>query len=452
MLLGLRVRGFKNLRDVGLRFGPLTCLLGPNGVGKSNIFDAVQFLRHLADSEIHEAAERIRRSAEGVFGARDLFWNRDTSRTMEFEASLLLPRTTEDDFGAEAQARSTLVRYRVSFGWHAEEHRLELLEEELTPIRKGDARKVLGFGMADEFVDSAVFNERTGGAYISTLEDRRIQLHQDGGSRGRPVNPGRSPRTVLGGTNTADNPTVLCARREMASWSQLQLEPSSLRTPDRLGERRPVDEFGRHIAATLDRLAQRREDRAGILMEATNRVKRLVPSLQELRLTEDKARDLMYVEAKFIGSDVWLPPRALSDGTLRFLAMTALQMDSDSARVLCIEEPENGIHQDVMGRVVDLLRDYVVDPLERVDPVDNPLRQALANSHSPQLARHLQMAEVLFVEQVTGESGAEARVRAVDHTENWRTDVEDPVTVQLFQQVVGDAPQGQGLLPLDASE
>ena len=42
MLTRLKSNGFKNLVDFSLDFGPYTCIAGPNGVGKSNIFDAIQ--------------------------------------------------------------------------------------------------------------------------------------------------------------------------------------------------------------------------------------------------------------------------------------------------------------------------------------------------------------------------------------------------------------------------
>jgi AAA15 family ATPase/GTPase len=41
MLTRLRVNGFKNLVDVDVRFGTFTCIAGPNGVGKSNLLNAI---------------------------------------------------------------------------------------------------------------------------------------------------------------------------------------------------------------------------------------------------------------------------------------------------------------------------------------------------------------------------------------------------------------------------
>ena len=52
MLTRLRVSGFKNLVDVDVRFGPFTCIAGANGVGKSNLFDAIALLSALADKDL----------------------------------------------------------------------------------------------------------------------------------------------------------------------------------------------------------------------------------------------------------------------------------------------------------------------------------------------------------------------------------------------------------------
>ena len=73
---------------------------------------------------------------------------------------------------------------------------------------------------------------------------------------------------------------------------------------------------------------------------------------------------------------------ALSDGTLRFLALAVMEADPKHRSLLCLEEPENGIHPERIPAMVSLLGDLAVDPTEPVGP-DNPMRQVIFNTHSP---------------------------------------------------------------------
>ena len=59
MLTRFKVSGFKNLVDVDIRFGPFTCIAGANGVGKSNLFDAILFLSALSEKTFMDAAKSV---------------------------------------------------------------------------------------------------------------------------------------------------------------------------------------------------------------------------------------------------------------------------------------------------------------------------------------------------------------------------------------------------------
>ncbi len=450
MLLRLRIRGFKNLRDVEIRFGPLTCLVGPNGVGKSNVFDAIQFLRHLAGNEIQHAAELVRSPSVGGFGPRDLLFGMERRNEMRFDVDMIVPCAVEDDFGREASPAVTTLRYAVRLRYaDSPRPRLELVEESLSQINKGQAKTAIGFPHGAAFRNSVVTvrgKGRRGGALIrmEPLDDStdQIVLGQDGGSRGRPVPPGKSPRTVLGGTVSAVYPTVVAARREMSSWHALHLEPSSLRAPDRFGAPAAVSERGAHIAATLYRLSRESSDKGRVYADAANRLSRVVPAVRELRVVEDPVRQQFVVELRMHGSDVWLSPRALSDGTLRFLALVTMELDAGSSRVLSMEEPENGIHPSRVDEMVLLLRDYAVDPQFAVSD-ENPLRQVILNSHSPDVVRQLNAQEVLLVDGVLGPQGREARVRPVQTSSAWRRD-SNAVSAEAVAEFIGGAPIAPG--------
>src|ERR1035438_5865643 len=93
MLTRLKVDGFKNLDRVDVRFGPFTCIAGANGVGKSNLFDAIAFLSSLADKPLLDAALSIRDETGRSGDIRSLFHRvgEEYAETMSFEAEMIVP-------------------------------------------------------------------------------------------------------------------------------------------------------------------------------------------------------------------------------------------------------------------------------------------------------------------------------------------------------------------------
>ena len=73
-------------------------------------------------------------------------------------------------------------------------------------------------------------------------------------------------------------------------------------------------------------------------------------------------------------------------------------VDVQDRAVLCIEEPENGIHPSRVPNLAELLRDYAVEASDAVG-ADNPLRQVVLNSHSPEVARQFSCDDLIFVER-----------------------------------------------------
>ena len=184
------------------------------GVGKSNLFDAIHFLSALAERDISEAASDVRRTSDGGYSPLDLVFGRDPSRKIELSVQMVVSPEVKDDFDESAKPSTTLLTYTVRLLYESESDRLFVENESLTHAKLGNYKKFIGFSSSPKFRSSVASGSRRGGPLISTDGDR-IMLHGDGGSRGRPAPVGRSPRTVVGGTNTFDYPTVLGAKREM---------------------------------------------------------------------------------------------------------------------------------------------------------------------------------------------------------------------------------------------
>ena len=57
----------------------------------------------------------------------------------------------------------------------------------------------------------------------------------------------------------------------------------------------------------------------------------------------------------FSEGDFSVPATRLSDGTLRYLCLLAILCDPDPPPLICIEEPELGLHPDILPKLADLL-------------------------------------------------------------------------------------------------
>jgi predicted ATPase len=62
----------------------------------------------------------------------------------------------------------------------------------------------------------------------------------------------------------------------------------------------------------------------------------------------------------------------LSDGTLRLLALTVMELHTTARSVICLEEPENGIHPERIPAMLRLLQGIAIDPRIPIDD-GNPL-------------------------------------------------------------------------------
>jgi predicted ATPase len=420
MLTRLKVSGFKNLVDIDVQFGPFTCIAGVNGVGKSNLFDAIHFLSALADRPLLDAALSVRDAGDRTADVHSLFHRVGTTYEDEmfFEAEMIVPREGVDDLGQEVKASITFLRYIVALAYRKDESirslgSLELIKEELVHIKIGDASKHLLFPhAANTWRKTAVRGERRVPFFISTEGEginRVIKLHQDGGSSGRPLSrlAINLPRTVLSAANAADSPTALLARREMQSWRLLQLEPSALRRPDEFKAPTRLGTDGSHLPATLYHLAHlNRSHRSNgsssdeaetqVYGQVANRLAELIDDVYKVWIDRDERRGLLTLEVTDRDGTSH-PAQALSDGSLRFLALAVLELSPEANGLLCLEEPENGIHPERIPAMLRLLQDIATDVSDPIGP-DNPLRQVIINTHSPAVVSQIPDDSLLVAE------------------------------------------------------
>ena len=417
MLTRLEVNGFKNLVDFALDFGPYTCIAGANGVGKSNIFDAIRFLSLLTESTINQAARQICDDGAETGDIADLLFYDGAQRCdrMEFAVEMIVDRKVTDDFGRQTEPSSSFLRYEVAFRYEppaasvGQSGGLALEREELRTINVRQAANHLKFPHNKRlFRDNVVYNRRhSRSGYISTeiepdTGQAAIIVHQDGGShgRGRPAPAAGATRTIVGTENTAATPTILAARREMQSWRILALEPAAMRRPDRYTQPPGIASNGAHIPATLQHLtntAHKYDDTPDALFGSISLMVSSLGPWVKVRVARDDARQQLSLEVHE-NSGLVLRGNAIAGSTLRFLALATLAEIPEQTAVYCIEEPETGIHPDGLAALHRKLHNIAIDVDYPLD-FDNPLRQVIVTTHSPHFVQLQNQDELVLANE-----------------------------------------------------
>ncbi len=433
MLTRFKVSGFKNLVDVDIRFGPFMCIAGANAVGKSNLFDAILFLSALADKPFKEAVKSVRGNSGSPADIRSLFhrYGDNTDSKIVFEAEMIVPKEGIDDLGQKIEASNTFLRYSLELAYNADKGSIELFKEELTRIRHVGASKHLLFSHNKAWRVSIIKGDNHR-PLISTdiIEDVSIiHTYLDhsivGGSM---IHADTLPRTVLSTASAMPNmfaltpQTAIMAKREMQSWRLLLLDPLALRKPDNYNAPTQLGADGSHLPATLYHLSKANgNDESRIYQQITNRLSELIEGVYGIGVDKDEKRELFTLEltdrngTKFSARD-------LSDGTLRFLAAAVIEADTNMNGLICIEEPENGIHPARIPSMIKLLRDIATDPELPVEE-GNPLRQVIVNTHSPAVVAQVPNDSLIVAElrEMIRDTKRFKAARFIGLSDTWRT-------------------------------
>lgn len=371
MITRVHIQGYKTLRDVEVRFRPLTVVLGPNSAGKSNLHDALALLARMATvPNLNAAFEDHRGSPVEAFsfgeaGLADLL-ARDSARfTIEadIELSDAVVQSVEDQVrrareglpdASSREPRPSITERRLRYGVTIEirtaSGHLRVMDESLRALRvDGQPRE-----------SRRPFLERTNGRIHLRMEKQAHPVYEEVGQDRTIVSKGLYPPHY---------PHVTALREELSRWRFYYLEPTAMREEVPLREVPSLNARGTNIAAFFSSLKATRPRQFEAIAQALQQV---IPSLHGIDVQRTKEG---FVRLMVSEQGMPLSARIASEGTLRVLALLAITNPLSPISVVGYEEPENGVHPRRLAVVADLLR----------NAARRGETQFLINTHSPVL-------------------------------------------------------------------
>ena len=297
---------------------PLNVLIGPNASGKSNLIEALSLLA--------AAPRDLQTPIREGGGSWDWLW----------KGAAGTPTATVDAT-VEYPGGPTALRYRLSFA---------------------------ETGRRFELRDEAVENEKPTNPYDD--QPYFYYHYQDGRPVLNVMGEARSERR-LSREDVRPDQSILSQRRDPDSYPELTYLANLF---ERMSFYREFH-VGRHTPPRLPQKADLQQDR--LLEDASNLGLVLSDLLNQptvKRMLLDRLRDFYPlvedVVIYHIGGTVQIffherglyhsvPATRMSDGSLRYLCLLAVLCHPSPAPIVCIEEPEIGLHPDVIPEVAKLL-------------------------------------------------------------------------------------------------
>ncbi|HEY9867893.1 MAG TPA: AAA family ATPase [Candidatus Obscuribacterales bacterium] len=327
----LRLENFLSFgaEPVTLALQPLNVLIGPNGSGKSNLLDAIDLLR--ATPSETELLSLIRASG----GVEEWLWKGAHS----------LPIATIDAV-VDYPEGVVPLRYRLSFTSSGQR-----------------------FDIADEAVENSQMT-RPGEEdvyFFYRFQEGHPVLNVRSIIEQQPGTPSGRVRRTLRREELSAEKSVLSQRRDPDQYPELTY------LADQFSKMRIYKDwiFGRNNEA---RRPQRPDAPEDCLEADASNLGLVLNQLQHApggrKLLLEKLKDFMYKVSEinttiragtvqvFLqeqGLKHAIPATRLSDGTLRYLSLLAILCNPIPPPLVCIEEPEIGLHPDILPDIASLL-------------------------------------------------------------------------------------------------
>ena len=332
MLDKVTIKGFKSIRGVEeLEIRPVNALIGANGSGKSNFIEALAFLQAIRAGNLQAYVGRA--------GGADTLLH----------------------FGAKTTKRMTMsVRFQDQRNGY-----------EIT-LDATDADRLY------PSIEYALFNDENNPTFPWKALIVNIMNNYD--------EAGISDETGTG--------IPIQVRNFIDSWRIYHFHDTSSASPMKrtqdLHDNRSLRPDGSNLAAFLYLLREKHETSYKFIRGTVRQIAPFFDDfvLDPLELNEDKIR----LEWKHVGSDDYFDVSALSDGTLRFIALATLLLQPKALRpsVILLDEPELGMHPAAIGLLAAMVKSVSVET------------QVILATQSATLVDHFEPQDVLVADRVKG--------------------------------------------------
>jgi predicted ATPase len=378
-LEGIRISNYRGLQDVTIgktfenqKSAPLSkfiSVIGPNGSGKSALMDAFGFIGDCLRTNVEEACDKPHR------GGFQRLKTQGQAGPIQFELYYRQDRNSRP------------ISYSLHIDMEKNGHTV-VVYERLRQRRKGqtqigkpysflEIKKGKGYAWAGQSTDKVEGNTKIP---VKLNDTRYLGI------------------TTLG--NLTDHPRIVAFRTFLEGWYLSYFVPDLARILPVAGAQKHLNQRGDNLANYLQYVERADPKKFENMLK---KITEYIPGLKSIshQRTEDGRLLLQFNDQGY--KDPFYQ-QDMSDGTLKMLAYLLLLEDPAPSPLIGIEEPENGLHHQLLEPLAKAMKKYSSN--EKIGP------QIIITTHSPYFIDALKPEEVWILEK--NEKGFSTAERAAD--------------------------------------
>ena len=355
----ITIENFKVFKKTTIKGIPkMAVFLGPNGSGKSSFFDVFGFLSDCLQNNVTIAVNR-----RGGF--LELL-SRDTSSNERIKFEIKFRKPVEDE------ERSPLITYNLEIGF---ENGKIYIEKEILKYRKGQT------GQPWQFINFS----RGEGHAITNEEEYGKQNSEDKREFQKVASPDILAIKGLG--QFEKYKVVSSFRTLLESWYVSNFKIEYGRNLTETGISSHLSVSGHNLAQVTKYMYDYHRDTFNSILE---KLPKRIPGIHqvEAKETEDGMILLKFQDSNFKNPFL---SKFVSDGTIKMFAYLILLNDPNPHPLLCIEEPENYLHPDLLLPLAEEIREY-----------SDHGGQVFISTHSPDFVNGVGVEELFYLVKSNG--------------------------------------------------
>lgn len=109
------------------------------------------------------------------------------------------------------------------------------------------------------------------------------------------------------------------------------------------------------------------------------------PNIKDISFDILGSRSILTLREKYLNRTIF--PEHISDGTLRFLLLLAITCNPARGSLICLDEPDMGLHPDMISTIADTLKEAA------------KTSQFIISTHSPLLLNEFDLEDIIVIEK-----------------------------------------------------